>query len=126
MLRKESAARAEAEAANRSKDEFLAVVSHELRSPLNAILGYNRLLRERQSGEEQLKRACDVIERNARTQLRLIEDLLDIARITSGKLTLGISKVDINLVIAEALDVVRPEAEAKGVRLRIADCGLSD
>jgi PAS domain S-box-containing protein len=118
------AARAEAEAANRSKDEFLAVVSHELRSPLNAILGYNRIIRERVSDESQLKRSCDVIERNARTQLQLIEDLLDTARIGSGKLRLEMRKLNIIPVIVDALDMVRPAAEAKGVRLRIADCGL--
>jgi PAS domain S-box-containing protein len=118
------AARAEAEAANRSKDEFLAVVSHELRSPLNSILGYNRMLRERHSDESQLKHSCDIIERNARTQLQLIEDLLDTARIGSGKLRLDLRKLDIIPALVDALDIVRPAAEAKGVRLRIADCGL--
>jgi PAS domain S-box-containing protein len=125
LLRKESAARAEAEAATRSKDEFLAVVSHELRSPLNAILGYNRLLREQPPDAAQLKLFCDIIERSAKTQLQLIEDLLDTARIVSGKLLLELRPLDINPVIADALDVVRPAAEAKGVRLRIADSQLS-
>jgi PAS domain S-box-containing protein len=129
MLLKESAARAEAEAANQSKDEFLAIVSHELRSPLNSILGYNRMLREKQLDEARLEHCCDVIERNARTQLQLIEDLLDTARIANGKLRLDLRRLDINPVIAAALDMVRPAAEAKGVRLRvagplIADCGL--
>jgi PAS domain S-box-containing protein len=126
MLLKESAARAEAEAAraeaeaaNRSKDEFLAVVSHELRSPLNAILGYNRMLREQTHDAARLKSSCDVIERSAKTQLQLIEDLLDSARIASGKLRLELRPLDINLVIADALDVVRPAAEAKGVSLRV-------
>jgi PAS domain S-box-containing protein len=125
LLCKESAARAEAEAANRSKDEFLAVVSHELRSPLNAILGYNQLLREQPPDAAQLKLSCDIIERNAKTQLQLIEDLLDTARIVSGKLLLTMRPLDINPVIADALDVVRPAAEAKGVGLRIADSRLS-
>jgi PAS domain S-box-containing protein len=124
MLLKETAARAEAEsaraeaeAANHSKDEFLAVVSHELRSPLNAILGYNQLLREITPDAARLKSSCDVIERNAKTQLQLIEDLLDSARIASGKLRLELRPLDINPVIADALDMMRPAAEAKGVRL---------
>jgi PAS domain S-box-containing protein len=120
----ESAARAEAEAANHSKDEFLAMVSHELRSPLGAILGYNRILRERLPDEAQLKQPCDVIERNARTQLQLIEDLLDTARIVNGKLRLETRPLDINPVLADAVDMMRPTAEAKGVRLQIGDCGL--
>src|SRR5262245_54920390 len=136
MLLKESAARseaeaarAEAEAANRSKDEFLAMVSHELRAPLNSILGYNRMLREKSLDEARLERCCNIVERNARTQLQLIEDLLDTARIASGKLRLDLRLLDINPVISAALDTVRPAAEAKGVKLRIADpliadCGL--
>jgi PAS domain S-box-containing protein len=129
LLLKESAARAEAEAANESKDEFLAIVSHELRAPLNSILGYNRMLREKSLDEARLERCCDIIERNARTQLQLIEDLLDTARIASGKLRLDLRRLDISPVIAAALDIVRPAAEAKGVKLwiadpLIADCGL--
>jgi len=131
LLLKESAARAEAEAAraeaedaNRSKDEFLAVVSHELRAPLNSILGYNRILREMQYDAARLKQSCDIIERNARTQLQLIEDLLDTARIASGKLRLELRKLDVMPILAEALDIVRLAAETKGVRLRIAGCGL--
>jgi PAS domain S-box-containing protein len=131
LLLKESAARAEAEAAraeaenaNRTKDEFLAVVSHELRAPLNSIIGYNRMLREMQHDAARLKQSCDIIERNARTQLQLIEDLLDTARIASGKLRLELRKLDIMPILAEALDIVRLAAETKGVQLRIADCGL--
>src|SRR5262249_42254509 len=124
LLLKESAARAEAESANRSKDEFLAIVSHELRAPLNAILGYNRMLREKPQDAAQLKQSCDIIERNARTQLRLIEDLLDTARMVSGKLRLKLRPLDVNPVLADALDVVRPAAETKGVRLRIGDPSL--
>jgi PAS domain S-box-containing protein len=129
LLLKESAARAEAEAANQSKDEFLAIVSHELRAPLNSILGYNRMLREKSLDETRLERCCDIIERNARTQLQLIEDLLDTARIANGKLRLDLRRLDINPVIAAAIDIVRPAAEAKDVKLRIADpliadCGL--
>jgi len=124
LLLKESAARAEAEAANQSKDEFLAMVSHELRAPMNSILGYNRMLREKSLDEARLERCCDIVERNARTQLQLIEDLLDTARIANGKLRLDLRRLDINPVIAPAIDIVRPAAEAKGVKLRIADCGL--
>jgi PAS domain S-box-containing protein len=136
LLLKESEARAEAEAAraeaedaNRSKDEFLAVVSHELRAPLNSILGYNRMLREIPHAAARLKQSCDIIERNARTQLQLIEDLLDTARIASGKLRLELRRLDVMPILAEALDIVRLAAETKGVQLRIADplivdCGL--
>jgi PAS domain S-box-containing protein len=124
MLLKESAARAEAEAANRSKDEFLAIVSHELRSPLNAILGYNRVLRESPQDEAHVKQYRDIIDRNARTQLQLIEDLLDTTRIASGKLKLDLRKLDVMPVLADALDIVRLAAETKGVKLRIADYGL--
>jgi PAS domain S-box-containing protein len=114
----ESTARAEAETANRSKDEFLAVVSHELRSPLTSILGYNRMLRAKPGDLVLLKTSCDVIERNARLQLQLIEDLLDSARIASGKLRLEMEKTDIHTILADALDVVRPMAENKGITLR--------
>jgi PAS domain S-box-containing protein len=124
MLLKESAARAEAEAANRSKDEFLAIISHELRSPLNAILGFNHMLRENLRGDAQAKQSCDIIERNARTQLQLIEDLLDTARIGSGKLKLERRKLDIIPVLTDALNIVRLAAETKGVQLRISDHGL--
>jgi PAS domain S-box-containing protein len=126
LLLKESAARAEAEDANRSKDEFIAIVSHELRAPLNSILGYNRMLRENPLDEAQLKQCCDVVERNARTQLQLIEDLLDTARIVSGKMRLEVRRLDLNPVIAAALDMVRPAAETKGVKLRVADPLIAD
>ncbi len=118
MLLKEKAARAEAQAANRSKDEFLSLISHELRSPLNSILGYNRMLRSNPHDTEQIRQTCEIIERNARMQLRLVEDLLDTARIVSGKLRLEIRPTDILPVLADALDVVRPAAEAKDVELR--------
>jgi len=124
LLIKESRARAEAEAANRSKDEFMAIVSHELRAPLNSILGYNRMLRDKDLDEAQSEHCCDIIERSARTQLQLIEDLLDTARIASGKLRLDLRPLDINPVIAAALDTVRLTAVSKDVKLRIADCGL--
>ncbi|HEU0173494.1 MAG TPA: ATP-binding protein [Blastocatellia bacterium] len=126
LLLKESEARAEAEAANRSKDEFLAIVSHELRSPLNAILGYNQMARKASPDTPQLKLYCDIIERNARTQLRLIEDLLDSARIVAGKLRLDLRNLDIMPLLADALDIMRLAAETKGVRLRIADSQSSN
>jgi signal transduction histidine kinase len=124
LLAREKQAREQAEAATRAKDEFLAVISHELRSPLNAILGYNRILRRNSKDPGLLNNTCDIIERNARLQLQLIEDLLDTARIISGKLRLEMRLIDIAPVVNDALDVMRPAAEAKGVQLRIVDCGL--
>jgi len=124
LLEREKQAREQAEAATRAKDEFLAVISHELRSPLNAILGYNRMLRRNSKDPGLLNNTCDIIERNARLQLQLIEDLLDTARIISGKIRLEMRPMDIAPVVNDALDVVRPAAEAKGVQLRIVDCGL--
>jgi PAS domain S-box-containing protein len=118
LLMKEKAARAEAQAANRTKDEFISLVSHELRSPLNSILGYNRMLRSNPHDAERVSQSCNIIERSARTQLQLIEDLLDTARIASGKLRLDMRPTDIVIVLDNALDVVRPAAEAKGVSLR--------
>jgi signal transduction histidine kinase len=126
LLEREKQAREQAEAATRAKDEFLTVISHELRSPLNAILGYNRMLRGGPNDSDLLNRTCDVIERNARLQLKLIEDLLDTARVISGKLRLEMRLMDIASVVNDALDVVRPAAEAKGVQLRIADSQSSN
>ncbi|HET7339850.1 MAG TPA: PAS domain S-box protein [Methylomirabilota bacterium] len=116
-LIREQAARAEAEAANRMKDEFLIVLSHELRTPLNAILGWTRLLRDRRLPPEKRENALDVIERNTRTQVQLIEDLLDVSRIVSGKLQIEMRTVDLVRTVDAALDVIRPAATAKGVRL---------
>jgi two-component system CheB/CheR fusion protein len=118
LLEQERVARAEAQAANQSKDEFLAVVSHELRSPLNSILGYTRLLRSETTNAAQIQQMVDIIERNGRIQLQLIEDLLDVARIITGKLNLEVQPVDLINVITGALDVVRPSAQAKRVELR--------
>jgi signal transduction histidine kinase len=115
--RRELAARREAEEANRSKDEFLAILSHELRTPLNSILGWARLLREGQTTPEQEMRALASIERNALHQTRLIEDLLDVSRIVSGKLTLEIQRVDLATVIDAALDLIRPAAASAGVEM---------
>jgi PAS domain S-box-containing protein len=107
----------QAEEATRAKDEFLAVVSHELRNPLNSILGYTRLLRAETADAAQIKQLVGIIERNGRMQLQLIEDLLDTARIITGKLELEVQPVDLVAVITAALDVVRPSAQAKGVKL---------
>jgi PAS domain S-box-containing protein len=117
LLARERAARESAEAANRSKDEWLAVVSHELRSPLNAILGYSRILRTARADTQQTRHCSEVIERSAKTQLQLIEDLLDTARIISGKLRLEIQPVNLVSVIERALEVIRPAAEAKQINL---------
>jgi PAS domain S-box-containing protein len=118
LLMRERAARAEAQAANRSKDEFISQVSHKLQSPLNSVLIYSQMLRSSPNDAERIRQTCEIIERSARTQLRLIEDLLDIARIVQGKLRLGKRPTDIVPVLTDALDVVRPMAEAKGIRLR--------
>ena len=117
FLKQEKAARAVAQAANQSKDEFLAMVSHELRSPLNSILGYARLLRAGATDLTQIKQTVEIIERNGRIQLQLIEDLLDTARIISGKLKLEVQSVALVSVITSALDVVRPAARAKDIEL---------
>jgi PAS domain S-box-containing protein len=117
LLAKEKAARAEAQAASRAKDEFLSVVSYELRTPLNLILGYNRILRSNPDDVARIRQTCDIIERNARIQLRLVEDLLDTTRIVSGELRLDSRPTDIVPVLADALDVMRMEAKAKGIEL---------
>jgi PAS domain S-box-containing protein len=108
----------EAQAANRSKDEFLAVVSHELRNPLNSILGYTRHLRTAAADEADIKKTAEIIERSGKMQLQLIEDLLDNARIISGKLKLEVQPVSLDSVVNAALDVMRPAAQAKGIELR--------
>ena len=105
----------DSEAANRSKDEFLAVVSHELRTPLTAVLGYTSMLRAGTLSEERKARAVEVIDRNVRAQSQLIEDLLDISRISSGKLRLHVRPTRAQEVIEAALAAVRPAAEAKGI-----------
>jgi signal transduction histidine kinase/ActR/RegA family two-component response regulator len=113
------AARAEAEGASRLKDEFLATLSHELRTPLNAILGWTTMLRHRQVDGARITRALEVIERNARAQAKLIEDVLDMARIITGKLRLEIRPVALGSIIEAAVDAIRPAAEAKSITLRV-------
>jgi PAS domain S-box-containing protein len=118
LLVREQEARAQLEAANRAKDEFLATVSHELRTPLNAILGWTRMLRTGAvGGEEQLEHALETIERNARAQTQLIEDILDVSRIIAGKLRVQVRRFDVRDVITAAVDAVRPAAEAKELEL---------
>ena len=110
-------ARAIAEAASRVKDEFLATLSHEIRTPLNAVLGWTRILRSRDFDRKTVERAVEVIDRNASAQLTLISDMLDMARIATGKVRLDISDVDLCAIALAAIDVVRPAADAKGVKL---------
>jgi PAS domain S-box-containing protein len=119
LLDKEQKTREEAEAANRAKDEFLATVSHELRAPLNAMLGWAQILRTTRVDEATLAHAIEIIERSARTQSRLVEDLLDTARIVSGKLRLDIQPVDLTSLIENAAEVLRPAAEAKQIDLQL-------
>ena len=115
----EQRARHDAEAANRLKDEFLATMSHELRTPLNAILGWASLLRRGACDAEGLERGLATIERNALAQARLIEDVLDVSRIISGKLRLDVRRVDLVTIANAAADVVRPAAAARRVRLTV-------
>jgi PAS domain S-box-containing protein len=118
LLKQEQAARIEAERANRIKDEFLAVVSHELRSPLNPILGWAKLLQQGKLDSEKAKRALAIIDRNAQLQAQLIDDLLDISRILRGKLSLNVALTDLSPVIAAAMDTLRLAAEAKSIDLQ--------
>jgi two-component system CheB/CheR fusion protein len=113
----ESAARAYSEQANRLKDEFLATVSHELRSPLNSILGWARMLRGKRLDKEESARALEVIYNSARAQNQLISDLLDVSRIVTGKSRLDVSRVNLIPIIEAAMDIARPAADAKNIRL---------
>jgi len=108
LLLRERAARAEAEQANRLKDEFLATVSHELRTPLNAMMGWSRMLRSGRLDDESREHAIEVIERNALAQKQIIEDILDVSRVITGKLKLNLCPVDLTVVVDAALDAVRP------------------
>lgn len=113
------AAREEAEAANRIKDEFLAVLSHELRTPLNPILGWSKLLRTGRLDATKTAAALEIIERNAKLQTQLIEDLLDVSRILQGKLKLKMAKVDLAWTINAALETVCLAAEAKSIQIQV-------
>ncbi|HVQ39816.1 MAG TPA: response regulator [Pyrinomonadaceae bacterium] len=127
LLVREQSARADAEQANRTKDEFLATLSHELRTPLSAILGWSHLVRSGKLDEAQMSRAVETIERNARSQSQLIDDLLDVSRIITGKLQIEPRAVDLSAVIEAAIDAVRPAFEAKAINFENAldaDAGL--
>ena len=117
LLELEREARAQSEQANRLKDEFLATISHELRTPLNAIVGWARLLRSGQLDSSKLAHAFEVIERNAWSQKQIIEDMLDVSRIITGKLRIGLVPFELISVVRAAMDVVRPAAEAKEIEL---------
>ncbi|NJM71642.1 MAG: response regulator [Scytonema sp. RU_4_4] len=118
LLTCEQTAREEAESANRIKDEFLAVLSHELRSPLNPILGWTSLLRKGRLDAAKTDYAVETIERNAKLQVQLIEDLLDVSRILRGKLSLNVKPVDLNAVIRASLETVRLAAVAKSLQIQ--------
>jgi len=131
LMANEQAARVELDAANRSKDTFLATLSHELRTPLTAILGWSVLLRTTKlAGGQPVHPDVDhglaVIERNARVQGKLIEDVLDIARITSGKFILDLRPLDLTSLVFAAVDAVRPAVASKGLTLEVADGGGSE
>ena len=119
-LTAEQERRRQAEQVNQFKDEYIATISHKLRSPLNAIIGYTHMLRT--MPDKRVRRTVEIVERNAKIQLQLIDDLLDTSRIINGKLQLEVRPIDLREIVEMAVEVVRPTAEVKGVRLRIADC----
>ncbi len=117
LLQKERSARNEAEESSRLKDEFLAIVSHELRTPLSAIFGWSQLLLSPEIAATELQKGLETISRNARSQAQIIDDLLDMSRIITGKIRLDIHTLDLSQILEKALDSVRPAAETKGVRI---------
>ena len=117
LLAREREAREEAEEASRMKDQLLAVVSHELRTPLTSILGWARLLQSQDLDEAGRTHALDVIVRSASTQAQLVEDLLDLSRIVTGRMRLAVEPCDLPSLVEGALDTVRPAADAKGIVL---------
>jgi signal transduction histidine kinase len=120
MVELERHARTEAQSASRAKDEFLTMISHELRTPLNAVVGWVSMLRNGAVREERRAHALETIERNARLQVQLIEDLLDISRLSMGKTRLDLRPVALSAVIAGVVDSLRPAADARGLQLHIA------
>lgn len=125
LLARAERARAEAEAANRAKDDFLAVLSHELRAPLTAMLGWAGILAEAPSEGPLAARAVATLDRNIRAQAKLIDDLLDVSRVATGKLELARSSVDLSAVVAGAVESMRPAAEEKGLELSFETGGAS-
>jgi PAS domain S-box-containing protein len=119
LLQSEQAARVESERAGRMKDEFLATLSHEIRTPLNAILGWATMLRSGRLRAVATEQGLEIIERNARAQAQMIEDLLDMSRIISGKLRLDVQRIDLSGVIRAAAETVAPAASAKGIRVQL-------
>jgi signal transduction histidine kinase len=119
LLARAQAAREDAEAASRLKDEFLAVMSHELRTPLNAILGWAQILNRTHPDDTTVRRGLDVIQRNARLQMHVIDDLLDMSRIITGKMVIRMASVDLTEVVNEAVEAVRPAVTAKDLDLDI-------
>jgi PAS domain S-box-containing protein len=119
LLASERAARERAEAASRSKDEFVAMISHEIRSPLNAILGWAQMLRTGKCDQAETTRALETIERNAKTQVQLVDDLLDVSRVITGKLNLKVRPVEPTQIIQAALDSIRPAADAKSIQIHV-------
>jgi PAS domain S-box-containing protein len=120
LLQYESRARQAAEESNRLKDEFLATLSHELRTPLTAILGWSSMLRDARLDEKTRATALEIIDRNARTQQQIIDDILDVSRIITGQLRLEAEPTDLRAVVEAAVDTVRPAATAKSINLRAA------
>jgi PAS domain S-box-containing protein len=118
LLSNEKLARNEAERANRLKDEFLATISHELRNPLNAIMGWAHMMRLGKLTPANVDRAVETIYRNAKSQSQLVADLLDVSRIISGKLRLDVRAVDLIYIVNAAIDSIRPAADAKSIRLQ--------
>lgn len=117
LLVRERSARADAEKANRLKDEFLATLSHELRTPLNAVIGWARILKSGRVDKDSATHAIDVIERNAWAQKQIIEDILDVSRVITGKLQLHLARVDLVTIVNAALDAVRPAFDAKQIKI---------
>ncbi|MFA5138015.1 MAG: PAS domain S-box protein [Elusimicrobiota bacterium] len=119
LLRRERDARVDAESANRAKDEFLAILSHELRTPMTAMLGWTWLLRSKQMPPGEFSQVLDSIERNMKLQAQVIEDLLDVSRIVTGQLRLDVKSVEINAILAAAVDVARPAAAGRSIKLKL-------
>lgn len=124
LLEQEQAARIQAEQANRLKDEFLATVSHELRSPLNSMLGWIRLLNTQGLDAQMTTHALSTIERNVKTQTQLIETLLDVSDIIQGKLRLNVTSLDLVSVLQSALEIIQPAADAKAIQLKLKTPGM--